>query len=182
GDNTGTGTGDSTGTGTGDNTGTGTGDNTGTGTGDSTDTDTDADTDIVVTFDGTVKDLPKNTDLKIRSAPGVDNVEVGTYYEGDRVTILETTVVGKNTWGRTDKGWINLYYFVPDGDTNVEGVVVRVITANSMNVRAEPSTKGKILGSVTRNLVVVVYLQVEDSSGMVWGLTQDGWISLTYTK
>jgi uncharacterized protein YgiM (DUF1202 family) len=35
---------------------------------------------------------------------------IGYYYAGDRVEILETTVVDGVTWGRTDKGWVCMDY------------------------------------------------------------------------
>lgn len=48
--------------------------------------------------------------LRIRAAAGTSNKQVGTYAKGTQVVILETTKVGSVTWGRTDKGWISLYY------------------------------------------------------------------------
>ena len=48
--------------------------------------------------------------LRIRSSAGTSADVVGYYYEGDRVEILETTVVDGVTWGRTDKGWISMDY------------------------------------------------------------------------
>ena len=44
--------------------------------------------------------------LNIREAPDPLSEKVDAYKEGDRVTILEV----QGTWGRTDKGWINLDY------------------------------------------------------------------------
>lgn len=44
--------------------------------------------------------------LNIRMEPDADSDAVGTYSEGDAVTILEV----KDGWGKTDKGWINLAY------------------------------------------------------------------------
>lgn len=44
--------------------------------------------------------------LNIRKEPNADAEAVGTYTEGDPVTILEV----QGSWGRTDKGWINLQY------------------------------------------------------------------------
>jgi len=37
---------------------------------------------------------------------------VGTYNQGDVVTILETTSVNGVAWGRTGKGWICLQYVI----------------------------------------------------------------------
>lgn len=44
--------------------------------------------------------------LNIRSEPNADSESVGTYKEGDIVTIIEV----QGNWGKTDKGWINLKY------------------------------------------------------------------------
>ena len=44
--------------------------------------------------------------LNIRKDPNADSEVVDAYKEGDRVTILEVS----GTWGKTDKGWINLKY------------------------------------------------------------------------
>lgn len=48
--------------------------------------------------------------LRIRSGAGTNNKIVGRLYNGEKVTILETTVVDGVTWGRIDKGWISLEY------------------------------------------------------------------------
>ena len=47
-----------------------------------------------------------NSSLTIRESASSDAKKVGSYNNGDKVTILEV----KGEWGRTDKGWINLRY------------------------------------------------------------------------
>lgn len=44
--------------------------------------------------------------LNIRSEPNADSEIVGSYTEGDLITILEVN----GSWGKTDKGWVNLKY------------------------------------------------------------------------
>lgn len=44
--------------------------------------------------------------LNIRKEPDAGSEKVGSYSEGDSVTILEVN----GQWGRTDQGWINLEY------------------------------------------------------------------------
>ena len=44
--------------------------------------------------------------LNIRTEPNADSEAVDTYVQGDHVTITEV----EGTWGKTDKGWINLKY------------------------------------------------------------------------
>ena len=48
--------------------------------------------------------------LRIRSGAGTSHKIVGRLYTGEKVTILETTVVDGVTWGRIAKGWISLEY------------------------------------------------------------------------
>ena len=47
-----------------------------------------------------------NTTLTIRKSASTSAEKVGSYKDGDKVTI---TKVDKE-WGQTDKGWINLKY------------------------------------------------------------------------
>ena len=46
------------------------------------------------------------TGLNIREEPNADSAKLDAYKEGDQVVILEV----KDSWGRTDKGWIKLDY------------------------------------------------------------------------
>ena len=56
---------------------------------------------------GTVK---VNGSLNIRSGAGTSYPVVGSYTNGNRVTILEKKTVGATVWGRTNRGWISLDY------------------------------------------------------------------------
>ena len=51
-----------------------------------------------------------NTSLTIRESASTDAKQVGSYKNGDKVTITEVN----GEWGKTDKGWINLKYVVFD--------------------------------------------------------------------
>ena len=133
-----------------------------------------------VTFDGYIKGADS---IRIRAAAGTHNAEVGSYKKGTRVTIQDIAYVGNATWGRTNKGWISLYYVMFDGTTNVEGVVVRTIKASSLTVRADATTDSKSVGTYKSGHVVIVYEQVKnEETGDIWGLTDKGWISMKYTK
>ncbi len=48
--------------------------------------------------------------LNIRSGPGTGYSVVGSYPGGTRIAILEQKKAGSDTWGRTDKGWVNMAY------------------------------------------------------------------------
>ena len=173
GDNTGTGTGDNTGTGAGDNTGTGTGDNTGAGSGDNTGTGTDSsDIPDSITFTGTIY---KQDSINIRALAGTNNASVGSYKKGDRVTILETAMVNKTTWGRTDKGWISLYYVKPDGATNISDVLVKTVMSD-LKCYDLPSTDSEVLYKYYRNNLIVVANGVLEVDGVAWTACPEGWI------
>ena len=47
-----------------------------------------------------------NTKLTIRKEAKSDGEKVGSYKNGDKVTITEVS----GEWGKTDKGWISLKY------------------------------------------------------------------------
>jgi len=53
--------------------------------------------------------------LNVRSGPGVGNKSVGSYTRGQRIVILEQTVVSGQKWGRTDKGWVCMTYVKLEG-------------------------------------------------------------------
>jgi len=62
--------------------------------------------------DGSFKGTVTMDGLMIHAKPGVIDSGVGTYNQGDVVTILETTSVNGVAWGRTGKGWICLQYVI----------------------------------------------------------------------
>ena len=48
--------------------------------------------------------------LNVRSDAGTNNRIVGRLYNGQKVTILETKMVGSVKWGRISTGWISMDY------------------------------------------------------------------------
>ena len=48
--------------------------------------------------------------LRVRKSASTTAKIVGYYYEGEKVTILETKKVSGTTWGKTNKGWISMAY------------------------------------------------------------------------
>lgn len=52
--------------------------------------------------------------LNIRETPEANGRILGIYSKGQKVTILEQKTVGNSTWGRTNKGWINMDYVEQD--------------------------------------------------------------------
>ena len=52
--------------------------------------------------------------LNIRSGPSTGYAAIGSYGNGEKVTILEQQTVGSTVWGKTDMGWISMDYVVLD--------------------------------------------------------------------
>ncbi len=106
------------------------------------------------------------TGLNIRKEPNEKADVVGSYGNGETVTILEI----KEGWGRTDKGWISMKYVKLNSFTGT-------ITASALFIRKEAKKDAESLGSYEKGTVVKI-LEVKDG----WGRTDKGWISLDYVK
>lgn len=131
------------------------------------------------TSTGTMSGVVADTDeLRIRSAAGVQNPQVGTLKRGTRVEILETTKVGSTTWGRISKGWISLYYV--EMDSEVAGST-KTVTAASLNIRSGAGTSNAKVGSYPRGTQVKI-LETAKVGSTLWGRTNKGWISLDYVR
>ena len=52
--------------------------------------------------------------LNIRSGPGTGYTACGSYYEGDRILVLEQVYAGGAYWGCTHRGWVCMNYVQPD--------------------------------------------------------------------
>ena len=127
---------------------------------------------VYLTFKATVK---VDTTLKIRSGPGTSNAVVGTYKNGDRITVDGLMLIGETTWGHTDKGWISLYYVVPDGTTNDSRFVVKTANANG-KCYADVSTSSEVLASFYKHNLLIVTAETVTFDGKVWRLSLDGWV------
>ena len=144
---------------------------------------------------GKVVSLPKgktenmtltiNTDgLNVRKGPATYYGKVGTYDQGDSVTITETYQVGDYTWGKSTLGWFRLVY------TNYEDLKAAqsqfpkngVVTGTGVNIRTGPGTQySKVSQKNTGDAVVIT----EEATGgsYRWGKMTDGyWICLDYVR
>lgn len=110
--------------------------------------------------------------LNIREEADADSDSLGTYKQGDQVSILETD----GHWGRTDKGWINLNYvkFPTSSGSYTEGDTT--VTANALHIRKKASASSDSLGTYKKGDRVTI-LEVSGN----WGRTDKGWINLKYT-
>lgn len=114
------------------------------------------------------------TQLNIRDQANTNGKQVGTYTEGDKVVITETS----NGWGKTDKGWISMQYAYKNGDKG-ENTAKGIVTGNGLNIRSGPGTGYGSVGSYTSGTRVNILEQIT-VDGTTWGCTDKGWISLGY--
>ena len=116
--------------------------------------------------------------LNIRSGAGSSYATSGFYRNGDRVVILEETVIGAARWGRTDKGWVNMSYVELD---ETEESNQRTVTATYLNIRETADVDGKIVGYLNAGDQVTI-LETKVVDDCQWGRIQAGWIALAYTE
>lgn len=116
--------------------------------------------------------------LRVRAGAGTDHEQVGTLKRGDRVKILETTKVGRATWGRIDQGWISLYYVELDED--VAGST-KTVNTKSLNIRSGPGTNNAKVGTYEKGDKVKI-LETAMVGSTLWGRTDRGWISMDYVE
>lgn len=119
--------------------------------------------------------------LRIRAAAGTSHAHVGDYAAGTYVDIYETTTVGSQIWGRTDKGWISLRYVKLDAPTTGEGVTGRIFKTNTVNVRSGAGTHFPKVGSLAKGTKVEIFEYVKVGNA-TWGRTTQGWVSLYYVN
>lgn len=135
--------------------------------------------------------------VNIRAAAGVGNALVGVAAVNSRIKIYETTDVSGVSWGRTDKGWVCMDYIkldgvLSDGNTGSTGTtttsVTATVTANSLNIRKNPTNTSEDIGDLKKGEKVTVLektVETTDKETKTWGkISKDGitgWINLAYT-
>ncbi len=121
---------------------------------------------------GTITD-----NLNVRGGAGTNYEIVGSYYAGDRVTILEA----KNGWGRTSDGWISLNFVDFDStgsnnsDVEYDGDTRTGTVTRGLNIRNGAGTNYEILGGLEAGTEVTI-ISIENG----WGRIEQGWIFLDY--
>ena len=123
--------------------------------------------------------------LRIRSGAGTEYRIVGFYYQGNTVVITEKTLVDSVYWGKTDKGWINMDYFVMDSACEApaqpaEGTRMTV-TGDCLRVRKGTGTNYRISQLLYYGDAIVVYETVT-VDGTVWGRVDKGWVCMDYVS
>lgn len=145
--------------------------------------------------------------LNVRAAAGVDNARVTKLAKGERVTIYETTRVNTSTWGRTDKGWVHMYYIqLEDGATVTPGTSNGgntgtdtssgagtssgttqksksgvIANTDKLNIRSAPGAHNQRVGTIAGGTKVVI-TETTKVGSTTWGKIDKGWISLFYVK
>ncbi len=135
--------------------------------------------------------------VNVRSGPGTNYPKVGSLNYGDRVEILEKTVVGGIEWGRYSGGWVCITDYLtlttvtetteaptpPKPSVPETGKkTFAIVTTSSLNVRQGPGTNYGRVGYLTYGTRVEISEQRE-MGGVVWGKCEKGWICLTdYTR
>ena len=125
--------------------------------------------------------------LNIRSGPGKGYASVGTYAEGDIVTVLEQFTYDGVTWGCTNKGWISMAYVDTGsgGSTNsgstTDGQQAIVTTESGLRVRSGAGTNYDVVGSLEYGTKVTILSQ-KTVDGTTWGEISTGWICMDYVS
>ena len=126
--------------------------------------------------------------LNIRSGPGKGYDSVGTYAEGDTVSVLEQFTYDGVTWGCTNKGWISMAYVNTGstgstaGDSSAsDGQKATVTTESGLRVRSGAGTNYDVVGSLKYGTKVTILSQ-KTVDGTTWGEISTGWICMDYVS
>ena len=123
-------------------------------------------------------------ELNIRSGPGKGYATVGSYNEGDSVTILEQFTYNGTTWGCTNQGWISMDYVETDesgSNTEDDGTQSGTVIGNGLNIRSGAGSDYPAVGSLNYGDRVTI-LEQKKVGDTTWGKTDKGWISLDYVS
>ena len=123
-------------------------------------------------------------ELNIRSGPGTGYGTVGSYNEGDSVTVLEQFTYNGTTWGCTNQGWISMDYVDvgdSDDDDDYEESQGGTVIGNGLNIRSGPGSDYPSVGSLNYGDRVTI-LEEEKVGDTTWGKIAQGWISLDYVS
>lgn len=130
------------------------------------------------------------TDVNIRQGAGTNYASIGKAQKGEQYIVTETTEATGYKWGKcyvgsVFVGWICLDYtnystVVNTPEPTVSDVVTGTVRVNDyLNVREGPGTNYKVNGSFTNGTRVTI-LERRSVGSVVWGRTDNGWISLDY--
>ena len=134
--------------------------------------------DIVVTSDV----------VNVRLGPGTSYSIATSVEYGQKLTITQTFDSGDYIWGKSEMGWISLYYTNFEealaGAASGETVAVQtgtVVNTDNLRVRSGPGESYSIVGALPEGTRVEITEQ-QAADGMVWGKISSGWISMEYVQ
>jgi len=121
-------------------------------------------------------------ELNIRSGPGKEYGTVGSYKDGDSVSILEQFTNNGITWGCTNQGWISMDYVevgAAGSTTTTSGEQSGTVIGNGLNIRSGAGADYPAVGSLNygERVTITEQKKVGDTS---WGKISNGWISLDF--
>lgn len=122
--------------------------------------------------------------LNIRSGPGKGYASVGSYNEGDSVTILEQFTYSGTTWGCTNQGWISMDYVdvgTSGNNTSSDGTQTGTVIGNGLNIRSGAGSDYPAVGSLNYGDRVTI-LEEKKVGDTTWGKISNGWISLDFVS
>lgn len=126
--------------------------------------------------------------LNIRENPTTSSTIIGKANKNEKFEIIEES----NNWVKINKnntqGWVSKDYvivqkteqnIVVDTTINTNKTIQKIVTANKLNVRSNPSTSSSIISGLTKNTIVNV---VETQSGWdkITSGNITGWVSNSY--
>ena len=120
-------------------------------------------------------------ELNIRSGPGKGYATVGSYSDGDKVTILEQFTYNGTTWGCTNQGWISMDYVDvgESGSTSSDETMTGTVIGNGLNIRSGAGSDYPAVGSLNYGDRVTI-LEEKKVGDTTWGKTTKGWVSLDF--
>ena len=130
-------------------------------------------------------------ELLIRQGPGTNYSIVGSFFDGEQVTITKTESGSGYIWGQCSKGWICLKYtnynqvVEDEKEDTVETPAAPVSKMGTVKVssylcvRSGPSTGYSVVSKLYNGTRVEI-LEQKIAGSMVWGKIASGWISMDY--
>ncbi len=127
---------------------------------------------------GGTKYMVNNSYLNVRSAPGTSNALVSKLYQGDVITITETTNDG---WGKYSGGWVYMSYLVKIAEETTTkkqetNTGTKYMVNNSyLNVRSAPGSSNALVSKLYQGDIITI---TETKDG--WGKYSGGWVYMYY--
>jgi N-acetylmuramoyl-L-alanine amidase len=118
--------------------------------------------------------------LRVRTGPGTKYAVIGYLKQGQAVEVLEKTKDWAKVRSSILSGWVSANYLAPQ--TSLEKQLIGVVTTNQLNVRAEPSEKGKIIRKLNDGDYVNIVGQQGNWLKIILEDQHTAWVSSTYVS